>query len=73
MAQADAEQILMLPPTWMTCLEVAQHPGPDDVLAAGSDRTVEMFVPELVEDPDDAEGATLTTPPWMQELLERRP
>ncbi|KQT90657.1 hypothetical protein ASG49_12880 [Marmoricola sp. Leaf446] len=72
-AQVDAEQILMLPPTWMSCLEVGQHAGPADVLAAGSDRTVEMFVPELVEDPDDPEGATLTTPPWMQELLEGRP
>ena len=52
---------------------VGQHAGPDNVLSAASDRTVEMFEPELVEDPDDAEGATLTTPPWMQELLERRP
>ena len=38
----------------------------------GSDRSVEMFMPELTEDGDDA-GATLTTPPWMQGLLEPRP
>ena len=69
--QAEAEQILMLPPTSMTCLEVAQHDGPAAVLAAGRDRTVEMFVPELVE--DTGNGATLTSPPWMQDLLEQRP
>lgn len=71
--QAETERILMLPPTSMTCLEVDQHADPAAVLAAGRDRTVEMFMPELVE-PSGADGeATLTTPPWMQDLLEARP
>ncbi len=72
-AQADAEQILMLPPTSMTCLEVGGYADPAAVLTAGRDRSVEMFEPELVEDPDDPGGATLTTPPWMQGLLGSRP
>ena len=72
-ADVEAEMLMMLPPTYMTCLEVAQHADPGAVLAQARDRSVEMFEPQLVEDPDDPDGATLSAPPWMHDLLDTRP
>jgi 8-oxo-dGTP pyrophosphatase MutT (NUDIX family) len=68
-AQVEQEQILMLPPTWLTCLEVGQHADPDAVLAAARERTVEMFMPEVVADGDDF---ILSTPPRYTELMASR-
>ncbi|UFN43308.1 NUDIX hydrolase [Nocardioides okcheonensis] len=68
-AQVEREEILMLPPTWLTCLDVAQHPGPDAVLAAAQGRTVEMFMPEVVA---DGEEFILSTPPFYTDLMARR-
>ncbi len=65
----DAGELGMLPPTYLTCLEVAQHAGPDDVLAAAPDRVVEMFLP-VVE--GDDEEATLTMPAGLLPLVEAR-
>ncbi len=67
--EVEAERVAMLPPTYQTCLEVAQHDAAGAVLAAGADRVLEMFTPELVEDDD---GATMTSPAWMQQLLAAR-
>jgi 8-oxo-dGTP pyrophosphatase MutT (NUDIX family) len=69
-AQVEAEELMMLPPTYMTCLEVGQHADAAAVLDAARGRTVEMFMPELEE---DDEGGTLTSPGWMHELLASRP
>ena len=66
----ESEQLMMLPPTYMTCLDVAQHADPAAVLVASRDRAVEMFTPEIEEGDD---GGTLSAPPWMQTLLEGRP
>src|SRR5262249_21917571 len=41
----DAGELGMMPPTYLTCLEVAQHASPDDVLAGSRGRTVEMYMP----------------------------
>lgn len=68
-AQVEQEQILMLPPTWLTCLEVGQHADPDAVLATAQERTVEMFMPEVVADGDEF---ILSTPPRYTELMARR-
>ncbi|GAB3988394.1 NUDIX hydrolase [Nocardioides marmoraquaticus] len=68
--QAEAGEAAMLPPTYQSCLEVAQHPTPEAVLAAAADRTVEMFTPDLVDD-DDGEP-WMTSPAWMQQLLSER-
>lgn len=68
-AQVEQEQILMLPPTWLTCLEVGQHADPDAVLAAARERTVEMFMPEVVADGDEF---ILSTPPHYTELMASR-
>ncbi len=51
--------LFMLPPTWLTCLEVGEHAGPADVLAAAGDRELEMFTPEVEADGD---GFVLSTP-----------
>jgi 8-oxo-dGTP pyrophosphatase MutT (NUDIX family) len=68
-AQVEQEQILMLPPTWLTCLEVGQHADPDAVLAEARERTVDMFMPEVVADGDEF---ILSTPPRYTELMARR-
>jgi 8-oxo-dGTP pyrophosphatase MutT (NUDIX family) len=67
--QVEQEQILMLPPTWLTCLEVGQHADPDSVLVAARERTVEMFMPEVVADGDEF---ILSTPPHYTELMAAR-
>jgi 8-oxo-dGTP pyrophosphatase MutT (NUDIX family) len=47
----DAEEIGMMPPTYVTCLEVGQHATPEEVLVASSGRDLTMFTPSV--DPDD--------------------
>ena len=59
----------MMPPTYLTCLEVATYADPDAVLAASRGRSVEMFLPVLVEEDG---GWTLSTPPGLEHLLAAR-
>jgi 8-oxo-dGTP pyrophosphatase MutT (NUDIX family) len=68
-SRVEQQEILMLPPTWLTCLEVGQHPDPAAVLAEASGRTVEMFMPEVVADGDEF---ILSTPPRYTELMAAR-
>ena len=70
-AVADVEQqrMLMLPPTYLTCLEVGQHRDPDAVLDAARGRQVEMFMPEVEE---TADGGVLSVPPRLEALLASR-
>ena len=65
----EAGEILMLPPTWLTCLEVAGCATPAEVLSAADGRTVEMFMPEVVADGD---GHVLSTPERYAALLAGR-
>jgi 8-oxo-dGTP pyrophosphatase MutT (NUDIX family) len=65
----EQEQIFMLPPTYLTCLEVGQYAEPAAVLDAARDRSVEMFMPEVEE---NDEGGTLSVPPRFDALLESR-
>lgn len=67
--QVERQEILMLPPTWLTCLEVGQHVDPDAVLAAARGRSVEMFMPEVVADGDEF---ILSTPPAYAALMAAR-
>jgi 8-oxo-dGTP pyrophosphatase MutT (NUDIX family) len=67
--QAEAREILMLPPTYITSLDVAQYADPQAVIDAAADRRVEMFCPAVEE---EGEGFTLTRPPRADELLEQR-
>jgi 8-oxo-dGTP pyrophosphatase MutT (NUDIX family) len=65
----EAERLLMLPPTYLSCLEVGQYADPEAVLAAARGRHVEMFTPQ-VEETDD--GGVLTVPPRLEALLASR-
>ncbi|MEZ5191812.1 MAG: hypothetical protein R2734_04410 [Nocardioides sp.] len=62
---ADAGELLMLPPTYLTCLELAGFADPEAALAAAASRRVEMFMPELV----DGAEPTLSHPPWLEGLI----
>lgn len=68
-SQAENKTILMLPPTYLTCLDVGQYPTPAAVIAEASGRRVEMFTPSLIE---SGEAFTLTTPPIADALLATR-
>lgn len=68
--QAEAREILMLPPTYITSLDIAQYAGPQDVIDAAADRRVEMFCPTVEADVDG--GFTLSRPPDADALLEAR-
>ena len=68
-SDVEGQQLLMLPPTYLTCLEVGQYADPADVLEASRDRSVEMFMPEVEQ---NDEGGTLSIPPRFEALLETR-
>jgi 8-oxo-dGTP pyrophosphatase MutT (NUDIX family) len=65
----DARELGMMPPTYVTCLEVGQHADPDAVLAAASGRDIAMFTPTVES---DGEGATMSVPDRAVPLLEAR-
>ena len=46
----EAGDIFMLPPTYLTCLDVGQYADPAEVLAEAVGREVDMFMPEVVLD-----------------------
>jgi 8-oxo-dGTP pyrophosphatase MutT (NUDIX family) len=65
----DAREIGMMPPTYVTCLEVGQYADPDAVLAAASGRDLTMFTPSVER---DGESATMSIPERSVPLLEAR-
>jgi 8-oxo-dGTP pyrophosphatase MutT (NUDIX family) len=66
----DAGELLMLPPTYLTCLEVGLHASPRDVLVAAADRPpVELFMPEVEGSGD---SASLSIPERLRTLVEQR-
>jgi 8-oxo-dGTP pyrophosphatase MutT (NUDIX family) len=65
----EQDRIFMLPPTWLTCLEVGQYADPDAVLDEAHGRRVNMFMPEVVADGDDF---ILSTPPHYAALMASR-
>ena len=67
--EADNGSLAMLPPTYLTCLEVGEHPTVDDVFATAGGRTVEMFTP-TVEALGD--GWTLSMPDDLRPLVAAR-
>ena len=46
-AEAESGDRPMLPPTYLTCLEIGQHADPVEVLAAARDRSVTVFTPRV--------------------------
>ena len=68
-ARAESGQLAMLPPTYLTCLEVSQHATPEEVLAAAADRRVEMFTPAVEP---RGETWTLSMPERLRPLVAGR-
>ena len=68
-ADVEEQRMLMLPPTYLSCLEVGQYDDPDAVLEAARGRRVEMFMPEVEETPD---GGVLSVPERLEALLASR-
>ncbi len=69
LSRVDSGEVMMMPPTYLTCLDVARHGAPSDVLAEAAGRQVTMFMPEVVT----VDGApTLSVPPGYDVLLADR-
>ena len=68
--QVEAGEMLMMPPTYLTCLELAQHADPGEVLADAGGRRVAMHTPTVVEHP--AGGHTLSVPEHQRAVLQAR-
>jgi 8-oxo-dGTP pyrophosphatase MutT (NUDIX family) len=68
--QADRGELAMLPPTYLTCLEIGRLGSPEEVLKVAQGRTVEMFTPS-VEPLGD--GFTLSLPDRLRPLVAERP
>jgi 8-oxo-dGTP pyrophosphatase MutT (NUDIX family) len=62
-ADADDGSLFMLPPTYLTCLELAGYADPAAVLHAARDRVVDMFMPEV------ADGGTVLSIPERYDRL----
>jgi 8-oxo-dGTP pyrophosphatase MutT (NUDIX family) len=68
-AGADAGEVLMLPPTYLTCVEIAGFDEPAAVLAVAADRSVDMFTPTIEP---LGEGFTLSMPDRLRPLVAER-
>jgi len=67
--QADAGELALMPPTYLTSLEVGSFGSPDEVLDVAASRAVEMFTPS-VEPLGD--GWTLSMPDRLRPLVAAR-
>ncbi|HEX3224141.1 MAG TPA: NUDIX hydrolase [Nocardioides sp.] len=65
----DAGELGMMPPTYLTCLEVGQHTSPEEVLESAEGRVVEMFTP-IVE--GEGADATMSMPERLWPLAQAR-
>ncbi len=67
--QADAGELAMMPPTYLTSMEVGTYADPAAVLEAARERSVQMFTP-TVEPLGD--GWTLSLPDRLRPLVSER-
>jgi 8-oxo-dGTP pyrophosphatase MutT (NUDIX family) len=65
----DRHELGMMPPTYVTCLEVGQYADPDAVLRAATGRDLTMFTPAVEGEGD---RATMSVPGRYAALLEAR-
>jgi 8-oxo-dGTP pyrophosphatase MutT (NUDIX family) len=65
----DAGSLGMMPPTYLTCLELSGHASPADVLDAAEGRVVEMFTPAVE---GDGVAATMSMPERLWPLVQAR-
>jgi 8-oxo-dGTP pyrophosphatase MutT (NUDIX family) len=66
---ADAGEVMMLPPTYLTCLEIGGFDSPAEVLATAEERSVEMFTPSVEQ---LGEGFTLSMPDRLRSIVAER-
>ncbi len=69
LAMAERGEMLMMPPTYLTSLEVAQYAGPGEVIDAAHGRSVEMHTPGVEA---MGEGWTLSVPDDLRAILAAR-
>jgi 8-oxo-dGTP pyrophosphatase MutT (NUDIX family) len=67
--RADAGELAMMPPTYLTSMEVGTHATPEEVLTVAASRSVSMFCP-AVEPLGD--GWTLSMPDRLRPLVAAR-
>jgi 8-oxo-dGTP pyrophosphatase MutT (NUDIX family) len=67
--RADAGELALMPPTYLTSMEVGTHATPDEVLVVAASRSVEMFTPSV--EPLGEEW-TLSMPDRLRPLLASR-
>lgn len=67
--QADAGELALMPPTYLTSLEIGEHETPEEVLAVASGRSAEMFTPSIEP---LGEGWTLSMPDRLRALVAQR-
>ena len=65
LAMVDDHRMLMLPPTYCTCLEIYDFASPHDVLAAAETRELTVIEPEAQVGDD---GAYLSIPERLVQL-----
>jgi 8-oxo-dGTP pyrophosphatase MutT (NUDIX family) len=65
----DENKIAMLPPTYVTCMEVSESTTPAEVLASAASRDLAPIEPSMVFEDDG--GGYLELPPRLVELGER--
>ena len=67
--QADTGDLALMPPTYLTSMEVGEHGSPDEVLEVAAARSVEMFCPTVEP---LGEGWTLSMPDRLRPLVAAR-
>ena len=67
--RADGGELALMPPTYLTSMEVGEYSSPEEVLAVAASRTVEMFTPAVEP---LGEGWTLSMPERLRALLAER-
>ncbi len=67
--QADAGELALMPPTYLTSMEVGEHGSPEEVLVVAASRSVEMFTPSVEP---LGEAWTLSMPDRLRPLVAAR-
>jgi 8-oxo-dGTP pyrophosphatase MutT (NUDIX family) len=67
--RADAGELAMMPPTYLTSMEVGTHSTPEEVLTVAASRSVSMFCPSVEP---LGEGWTLSMPDRLRPLVSAR-
>ncbi|MFC6153881.1 NUDIX hydrolase [Nocardioides yefusunii] len=70
LAEAEAGRVMMLPPTYLTCLDVARFGSAAEALEATASRTVTMFTPTPETD-EDGDVVLSEHPEFVDLILER--